>query len=266
MQMFSLLLSRYLLRNNAIFIYSICLCVTIYVYYRRSNSPEEGDLEKRGRRKTEVSCHITKTNGVLQSLPSNASFPPKSIFFHETSCRGGLTSRQACVVESAAKSHPNHQINVLFTSAMSNNTLHESGLTTLLAKYKNVKLARVHIKDYARGTPLEWTVNSLSHDRLDMFIPKLMKYLTMFKYSGIYLSLDVVVARSFDDLWKNWVIRETKVILSSDMFSFSDNKVGNKLADIAIAYVFEHIWLILYVFFLWYVAGVTTFILDEFVT
>lgn len=84
-------------------------------------------------------------------LPPIDKLEPKedSIFFHETSCRGGLTSRQACAVESAAIAHPNRQIYVLFNSPVINETMLRK-----VQEIRNVHVIRIHL-NYSKGTILE---------------------------------------------------------------------------------------------------------------
>lgn len=195
---------------------------------------EKEEVKLRNKRKGK-SCHFHKTDkDVLPLLLRSTSFPPKSIFFHETSCRGGLSYRQACVVESAALAHPNHQINVLFTSPVLRDYFEQSTMKTLLDSYSNVRFLRVHIKSYAEGTPLGHAVTQLTDDQLHVHIARVMRYLTMYKYSGIYLGLDVIVGKSLAELSKNWVVRETPETLSTDMFAFSENPAGRKLAEISL--------------------------------
>lgn len=177
-------------------------------------------------------CHISRDRDALEILRSNVSLPANSIFFHETTCKGDLTSRQVCVVESAAKAHPKNQIYVFFTSAVSEKTL-KQGYVSTLTYYDNVKLVRVLITDYADGTPLASKVAHMSSDDLDIHISKIMKFLTLYKYGGIYLSLDVIVARRLD-LWKNWAVKESPKTLSSDIFAFSKNTAGSSLAQEAL--------------------------------
>lgn len=178
-------------------------------------------------------CHMSREGDTLELLRSNVTMSEDSIFFHETSCRGDLTSRQACAVESAAKAHPNHQINVFFTSAVSEETLNSGCVRTLLNNYQNVKLARVLIRDFANGTPIAQRVEHMPNEEINIHVSKIMKFLTLYKYSGIYLSLDVIVARKLE-LWKNWAVKESPHTLSSEMFAFSKNKAGRKLARYAL--------------------------------
>ncbi|PZC77737.1 hypothetical protein B5X24_HaOG203037 [Helicoverpa armigera] len=186
----------------------------------------------------EEPCHVSRENDVLELVTEKTKIPLNSIFFHHTSCTIDLSSRQACAIESAAKTNPERQINVLFISSIEEDTLRNGSLSTILDKYKNVKLRRVLISDYASRTPLESTVANISVDNDILFaqMSKIMKYLTLYKYSGIYLSFDVIVARNLD-LRPNWVVKSSPASLSADMFAFSNDTVGRKLANGAMGFL-----------------------------
>lgn len=122
-----------------------------------------------------------------------------NIFFHETSCFGRsgaeLNSRQACAVESAARMNPDMTVNLLFLSPStpSNQT---QLLVDLLLDYTNVRVNRVQIADYIKDTPIEeWYASGMLSSSYwpRSHMSDVMRYLTLWKYGGIYLDLDVVV-------------------------------------------------------------------------
>lgn len=100
-----------------------------------------------------LSCHYETEMDGLRPIEELGPPPLHSLFFHETSCRGCLNSRQACAIESAARSNPGRSIYVLFNSPISKSALSRSSLANL-TRFRNVKLARLHSAKYARGTPL----------------------------------------------------------------------------------------------------------------
>ena len=228
---------RHRLAFGYVVILFICFLFVVRIKYFSSVDDDENSDESRVAAWRRVSshepCHMSRDGDALTLLPSNVTLPENSIFFHETTCKGDLTPRQACAVESAAKAHPNHQINVFFTSAVKKDTLNSGSVSTLINNYKNVKLARVLIEDYAKETPLALKIAQMRSEDLNIQISKVMKYLTLYKYSGIHLSLDVIVARQFD-LLPNWVVKDSPNTLSTDLFAFSKNKAGRKLAEYAL--------------------------------
>lgn len=184
-----------------------------------------------------TTCHYMETDSTLPRADGkDFKTPPRSIFFHETSCSGELNSRQACAVESAARTHPDWQINVLFAAPVTDNTL-KSGVVALLKNMTNVKFSRVHTEKYAKGTPLESMVSGGALKRTRWRISHtsdVLRYLSLYKFGGVYLDLDVVVAKPFDSLVRNWAARETDTSVAAGALAFSRDNVGREVADAAI--------------------------------
>ncbi|KOB69440.1 putative Lactosylceramide 4-alpha-galactosyltransferase [Operophtera brumata] len=158
----------------------------------------------------DVSCHYAVTGDALEPIDTHFAPASNSIFFHETSCRGGLNSRQACSIESAARAHPGRTIYVLFSAPINKISL-EDIIMELLKKFSNIKFRRVHLVEYAKGTPLELLVEGGALNRTRWPISHtsdVLRFLTLYKWGGVYLDLDTVVAKSLDGLPKNWAARE----------------------------------------------------------
>ncbi|KAI4457162.1 lactosylceramide 4-alpha-galactosyltransferase alpha- 14-galactosyltransferase [Holotrichia oblita] len=169
--------------------------------------------------------------------------PPKgnSIFFHETSCNSYkhgkivITKREACAVESAAKLNSNRSVYVLFTSPgilRYEGTESDNVIRSLLT-YNNVHLLHVNIDNYTRNTPienlyeeghLEYSYYAQSH------MSDLLRYLTLWKYGGIYLDLDVIVIRPFTKLSQNFAGAESERDVAAGVLSFSNDEKGHSFA------------------------------------
>lgn len=184
----------------------------------------------------DITCHDQMDGNSLTELGINYTPPSKSIFMHETSCRGGLNSRQACAVESAARAHPNWQIHMLFSGPVSKYVLERSCLA-ILTNYTNIRLFRIHLKDYAKGTPVESLVASKSYERSPWRVEHtsdMLRYLTLYKFGGTYMDSDVVVLKSFDTLAKNWAARESWKSVDSGLMTFSNDTLGRMVAEATI--------------------------------
>ncbi|XP_070507561.1 lactosylceramide 4-alpha-galactosyltransferase-like [Chironomus tepperi] len=127
-------------------------------------------------------------------LSSNSS----QIFFLETHLEGrrNLTNaRQACSVEAAAKTNPDLQIYLLLATNETQMTLERSVLYDALAAYPNINIRYVNLLEYSRGTPLE---QFMIEDKLNKskyrieHTSDVMRILTLYKYGGLYLDLDVL--------------------------------------------------------------------------
>ncbi|XP_075973165.1 lactosylceramide 4-alpha-galactosyltransferase-like isoform X2 [Anticarsia gemmatalis] len=178
-----------------------------------------------------ITCRYKMADDMLPSA-SDPDYSPgeKAIFFHETSCRGGIDSRQACAVESAARMHPNWQINLLFISPIEELILKKSNLAKLL-QFKNVKFARIHIDDYSEGTIVETVLTKKIKESTHPVehLADILRVLTLHKFGGVALDTDVVISRSFDPLPPNWIAKEFDYNLASGAMAFAKDQVGEKV-------------------------------------
>ncbi|CAB3251878.1 unnamed protein product [Arctia plantaginis] len=184
----------------------------------------------------DISCYYSYDDDHLPAIDERFNPPDNSIYFHETSCTGKLNSRQACAVESAARVHPDRQVNLLFTGPVKEENLNAPAFNAL-KKYENVKVLRLHLVDYAKWTPLEDLVSGGALNRTRWRISHtsdVLRFLSLYKWGGIYLDLDVVVVRSFDDLAPNWAARDSDKLVASGALSFSKDALGREIADLAL--------------------------------
>ncbi|XP_063897391.1 lactosylceramide 4-alpha-galactosyltransferase [Helicoverpa armigera] len=173
---------------------------------------------------------------IEDSLPSaeDPSFVPgaKSIFFHDTSCRGGLTIRQACSVEAAARAHPEHIIYVLFSCPVTNCAQKTTCLATLL-EFPNVKFLRVDITEFSKGTAVQSIV--LNDIKLSQYpiqhAADILRILTLNKWGGMYLDTDMIVTRSLEHLPKNFVAKENLDDVASGILSFAKDGIGANITN-----------------------------------
>lgn len=149
-------------------------------------------IDKNGYRNTQRYSNFTGNE-----IPSSRN----DIFFHETSCSNEegivLNARQACAVESAAKHHPNRGVNLFFINPgkVANASIK---LVQQLLSYPNVKIRRIKPMNYVKGTPLEeWYMggNFKTSRWPNSHMSDILRYLTLWKFPGIYLDLDIVVLK-----------------------------------------------------------------------
>ncbi|XP_075974434.1 alpha-1,4-N-acetylglucosaminyltransferase-like isoform X2 [Anticarsia gemmatalis] len=180
------------------------------------------------------SCHFKEYNNALPKL-GNQRFLKNSIFFVESSCTGGLSSRQACAVEAAATTNRDSLVVVFFTSTVTLDRINNSGLS-VLQKIGNVMLFKINLEHFAASSPVFSRLKTgfFYRDDINMNIGTILKFLTIYKYPGIYLDLDVIVARSFKELRGNWIVKENPELMSSSVFSFIDDEDGRLLASLVL--------------------------------
>lgn len=166
----------------------------------------------------------------------------KNVFFLETSCSSNglvtLNARQLCAVESAARNSPDWQIYILFAAnvVLSNQSTAWPLLSELLT-YSNVNLRRINMTNYANGTPLEtWLTEGKPFESsyATSHISDVLRYLTLYKYGGTYLDLDVVVLKNLDLAGINYSGAESETSVAAGVMNFEPNNYGHEVAEMCI--------------------------------
>lgn len=136
------------------------------------------------------------------------SFRRNSIFLIRTAC-GILKFHEACAIESAATTHIDKPINVLYTSPTPKCLCHNKFLEYLLT-LNNVEFFRIYLKTYVLKTPIDYSViqNILKKKRSHAILKDVLKLVTLYKYGGIVVDLDLVLAKSLYALKLNFAVRE----------------------------------------------------------
>ncbi|KAH8376753.1 hypothetical protein KR093_001155 [Drosophila rubida] len=178
--------------------------------------------------------------------------PGKTIFFHETRCHPpgskyimNLTARQACSIESAALHNPNFQVFVLFASPTYLPKAEDPKLPLIeaLQSYKNVHFRQLNIWRYAKGTPIEDWVNKgdlFESSFLTEHASDLMRLMSLYRYGGIYMDIDVVVLRSMENLPLNYVGAEDSETLCNAVLSLEPKGKGHEIAELFLREFQQH--------------------------
>ncbi len=86
---------------------------------------------------------------------------------------------------------------------------------------------------YAVGTPLEkWlTSDAIFHsDFLYEHISDVLRFVTLYKFGGIYLDTDVVVMKSFDDFSSNFAGDDRYDVVGCSVLGLDATGLGHKIA------------------------------------
>lgn len=154
--------------------------------------------------------------------------------------------RQACAIESAAKMNPEWDVFLLFASPVgfSNGTAPISPIINALKSYPNIHLRNVNLWTYARNTPLADWINAG-----DLFLSKYMnshasdflRYLSLYKFGGTYMDLDVVVKKNLDNIAPNYSGAESSEFVAAGVMSFDHDDFGHKIAELCLKYVYNNV-------------------------
>uniref|UniRef100_A0A1S4KI02 Alpha 1,4-glycosyltransferase domain-containing protein n=1 Tax=Culex quinquefasciatus TaxID=7176 RepID=A0A1S4KI02_CULQU len=184
----------------------------------------------------------------LQNVQANESefSSGKNIFFIvSTLSRNGeikLNARQACAIESAARSNPDWKIFPLFVATTWFNSTHNEFISPLL-RYCNIHMRFIDWKTFATGTPVEdlFTNHILQNSSFVVeHTSDVFRLLTLYKYGGTYVDTDVVVRRSFDLLLPNFFGLEGRGYVGSAVFNLQASGYGHRFAGAALKDLAEH--------------------------
>ncbi|KAH8402944.1 hypothetical protein KR222_000557 [Zaprionus bogoriensis] len=165
----------------------------------------------------------------------------RTIFFHETNCHSieppyilNLTARQACSIESAALNNPNLQVFVLFASPtfLPKKIDENHSMTKALLTYSNVQFRQLNIWRYTENTTMEDFLKSSSLFESQFrteHLSDLLRLLSLYRYGGIYLDMDVVVLRNLEYLPLNFVVAENSVLMGNAVIGVNYGGIGRKI-------------------------------------
>lgn len=187
------------LKRNLLFRIIFLLLISLVIVYNL-NFLSNIDQFLNSSQKHLISCYFEEKldNSLLELNPEEVT--KNSIFFIETSCNHkngiNLSLRQGCAIESAANLNPNLNIFVLFVAPSYINN--ESDIINRFKMYTNVNLRYINFVKYSHNTPLQdfVTSNTISTSQWPVsHASDLLRFLTLWKFGGTYLDLDVVLMK-----------------------------------------------------------------------
>lgn len=98
-------------------------------------------------------------------------------------------------------------------------------------------MRNLNIFTYGIGTPAE---NWIKYDKLfyskwlNSHTSDFLRYLTMYKYGGVYLDLDVVVQKTFENVEPNFSGAESNEDVAAGVMSFDHTGYGHDVATMAL--------------------------------
>ncbi|KAH8262905.1 hypothetical protein KR044_001773, partial [Drosophila immigrans] len=146
-----------------------------------------------------------------------------------------LTARQACSIESAALNNPNFQVFIIFATPTYTSDDETDPILDALRSYSNIHLRYLNIWRYAKDTPIEkWLKQGdLFHSEyLTEHMSDLLRLITLYRFGGIYMDLDVVVLRSLELLPLNFVGAHDNETLGNAVIGVEPRGVGHELTEL----------------------------------
>lgn len=175
-----------------------------------------------------------------------------------------MISRQACAIESAALLNPNLDVFVLFASPVGllNDTDKTSPIIIALQSYPNIFFRNINLWTYSVDTPLEdWFLSDalFQSQYLNSHVSDYLRYLSLYKFGGtylgnptkkiyhiskwlthtihqsnLYLDLDVVVQKTFENISANYAGAESQNFVAAGVINFDHDGIGHEIADMCV--------------------------------
>lgn len=187
-------------------------------------------------------CYLRRNSPTLPNI-LRAERPERGlIIFHDTSCRSlkrgklVLEAREACAIESAALHHPNHDVFLVVfvpVDIRGGRDVDNDTIPTLL-RYKNVKFFHANVEEYVKDTPLEELYLQEKHEgfsRLFVHLMDVVKFVTMWRFGGIYMDLDVIALGSLEGAGGSFVGMESGSVMGTNVMRFPMSKKGRRWAE-----------------------------------
>lgn len=135
--------------------------------------------------------------------------------------------------------NPTWDVFLLFASPVGfvNNTEKRSPLVDALQSYANLHMRNVNLWSYAQGTPIsEWLQDGqlFQSKYLNSHTSDFLRYLSLYKYGGTYLDLDVVVQKPFDSIKPNYAGAESEKFVAAGVLNFEHDDFGHDIAEMCL--------------------------------
>lgn len=181
-----------------------------------------------------------KNEIVIEDVLQSNRFPrkDKTIFFHVTNCLEDgllkLNPRQSCAIESAAFKNPSFDVFVLFASPTYYPQIMPKEIIALL-QYPNIFLRNSDLWNYTRNTPAAtWFETGVlfKSDFLTAHMSDFLRLMTLWRWGGIYMDLDVIVKESFENITLNFAGAESLDVVASGVMSYDSTGFGHYIVDL----------------------------------
>lgn len=223
----------------------IGIILTLFIFYINHTFIEERKRKSRFLK----DCFHNSLQPSIEALPEISTATPtgkQNVFFLETSCATthgtiNLNARQLCAIESAAKNSPNWNVYVLFASNIGflndSHAQEYKMLDSVLSTYSNIKFMRLNITNYGNNSPLaNWMRDGrmFDSDYINSHLSDVLRYLTLYKYGGTYLDLDVVVLKNLDEAGVNYSGAESDEDVAAGFMNMEPSGFGHQVAEMCV--------------------------------
>lgn len=132
--------------------------------------------------------------------------------------------------------NPDLRVFLLFLSENGFPNARRTPLINALLEYKNIQINYLNITQYTEGTPLEQLIKrgELTRSKYQIeHTSDVLRVLTLWKYGGTYLDLDVVVLKPVDSI-SNYASAETSMFVSNAIINANLDGIGHEILDMCL--------------------------------
>lgn len=133
-----------------------------------------------------------------------------------------------------ALAYPEKKVYVIFLTKTREVIVNKTSLTHSLSQYGNIYFKYLNLLEFSKGTPLESWILSDTLEKSQFVLSHtsdVVRYLTLFKYGGTYLDLDVIVVKANN--LSNYACSEDDRYVNGAILNF-DTKRGREIAALCI--------------------------------
>lgn len=129
--------------------------------------------------------------------------------------------------------NPEHEVFVLFTSQVGFRNSSRLPIIDAILSYPNVHFNYLNLTQYAEHTPLDkWmkTGELFRSAYVNSHTSDILRYLSLWKYSGTYMDLDTITLKPLSTLKPNYAGAESKNFVAAGIINL-ENPSGHEIAD-----------------------------------
>lgn len=101
-------------------------------------------------------------------------------------------------------------------------------LISALKSYENIHFRNINLWKYAEDTPLSEFLMSdklFLSQYLNSHVSDFLRYISLYKYGGTYLDLDVIVLKSFENITYNYAGAESENFVAAGVLNFQHDGI-----------------------------------------
>lgn len=166
-----------------------------------------------------------------------------NVFFLDTgesTVNVSLGPREACAVESAARSNPDLKVLLLFSSYKRFQNLQATPTLDAILSYPNVVVNFFNATLVSQRTPMEEFIKTdvLSHSKFKVeHTSDALRLILMLRVGGTYLDLDMITQKRLDSVPSNYACAESGDLINNAFLNFDKKKGKAMLTDITETFV-----------------------------